>query len=208
MRHNVAGRKLGRTTPHRQSMFRNQLASLVKEERIVTTLPKAKELRPIAERVVTHGKDDTVSARRWVVRWLPDRDLIKKLFTELAPRFAERAGGYLRIVKLGPRSGDGAEMASLQFVDYQPKAAQPAPGTEKGGAAKPAKGAKEAKPAKAKVGGGKANRPAKGEKVERAEREAKAKETPQGKRTKTARDVAAASGESAKKGRAKKGATE
>src|SRR5215203_1869511 len=119
MRHNVAGRKLGRTTTHRLALFRNQLCSLVKDERIITTLPKAKELRPIAERVVTHGKEGTVPARRWVGRWIADRDLIKKLFTEIAPRFVDRAGGYLRIIKLGPRNGDGAEMAALEFVDFK-----------------------------------------------------------------------------------------
>jgi len=111
-------------------MFRNQLASLFTAERIVTTLPKAKELRPLAERMVTQGKKGTVHARRMVGRWLRSRDVIHKLFDEIAPRFAERAGGYLRIVKLGPRLGDGAEMAVLEFVDFElksaPKASAPA----------------------------------------------------------------------------------
>jgi large subunit ribosomal protein L17 len=119
MRHNVKGRKLGRTTSHRLAMFRNQLASLVEKQRIVTTLEKAKELRPIAERVVTQGKRGTVHARRQVRRWLPSRDLVGKVFDDIAPRFAERAGGYLRITKLGPRLGDNAEMAVLEFVDYE-----------------------------------------------------------------------------------------
>ena len=117
MRHNVKGRKLGRTTAHRTAMFRNQLASLVEHERIRTTLPKAKELRPIAEKLVTQGKKDTLHARRQVNRWLPRRDLVKKVFDEIAPRFGERPGGYLRIVKLGPRQGDGAEMALVEFVE-------------------------------------------------------------------------------------------
>lgn len=99
-------------------MFKNQLESLVVHERIVTTLPKAKELRPVAERLITRGKSDTVHARRMVGRWVADRELIKKLFTEIAPRFADRPGGYTRIVKLGPRHGDNAEMAVLEFVDY------------------------------------------------------------------------------------------
>lgn len=120
MRHNQKGRKLGRTTSHRLAMFRNQLASLVEHQRITTTLPKAKELRPIAERLITQGKRGTVDARRRVGRWIPSRDLIKKLFGEIAPRFTERHGGYLRIVKLGPRPGDGAEVAVLEFVDYEP----------------------------------------------------------------------------------------
>ena len=121
MRHAVKGRKLGRTTSHREALFRNQIASLIENERIVTTLPKAKELRPIAEKVITHGKQGTISARRWVLRWIPSSDkqrtMVKKVFDEIAPRFQERPGGYLRIVKLGPRQGDGAEMAVLELVE-------------------------------------------------------------------------------------------
>src|SRR5687768_13336942 len=103
MRHAVSGRKLGRTSSHREALFRNQLQSLVDKERIITTLPKAKELRPIAEKVITRGKHGTVHDRRWALRWLSKRELVKKLFDDIAPRFAERPGGYLRIVKLGPR---------------------------------------------------------------------------------------------------------
>jgi large subunit ribosomal protein L17 len=139
MRHGVKGRKLGRTSSHREALFRNQLQSLMERERIKTTLPKAKELRPIAERVITHGKHGTVHARRWVLRWIPDRDLVKKVFDEIAPRFAERPGGYLRIVKLGPRKGDGAEMALLELVER----AGGAPAVEPVEGRKPAK-----KPAK------------------------------------------------------------
>ena len=117
MRHQIRGRKLGRSPAHRRALFRNQLASLVKEERIRTTVPKAKELRPIAEKVVTQAKRDTVHARRLVNRWIPQRDLVKKVFDEIAPRFSTRPGGYLRIVRLGPRKGDGAEMAILEFVE-------------------------------------------------------------------------------------------
>ena len=127
MRHNAAGRKLGRKTPHRLAMFRNQLASLVSHERIVTTISKAKELRPLAERVVTQGKRGTVHARRLVGRWILNRDLISKLFDEIAPRFSTRPGGYLRIVKLGSRQGDGAELAVLEFVDFQMKKKEVAP---------------------------------------------------------------------------------
>lgn len=118
MRHSVRGRKLGRVSSHRIALFRNQLASLVEQERIITTLPKAKELRPIAERVITQGKSNTVHARRLAGRWVADRDLLKKLFDDIAPRMSTRPGGYLRIVKLGPRQGDGAEMAVLELVDY------------------------------------------------------------------------------------------
>ncbi|MEM1202100.1 MAG: 50S ribosomal protein L17 [Acidobacteriota bacterium] len=119
MRHAVRGRKLGRTTAHRTAMFRNQLASLVEHERIVTTLPKAKELRPIFEKCITKGKKNTVHARRLVRRWLPDRAHVKKLFDDIAPRFADRPGGYTRVIKLGPRKGDGAEMAIIELVDYE-----------------------------------------------------------------------------------------
>jgi large subunit ribosomal protein L17 len=146
-------------------MFRNQLVSLIENERIVTTLPKAKELRPIAEKVITHGKAGTVHARRWVLRWMPNmekrRTLVKKVFDEIAPRFSERPGGYLRIVKLGPRLGDGAEMAVLEFVDRESAAAAPEPVEEKKGkkAAAPKasapKATKKDKPAaKASVQGG------------------------------------------------------
>jgi large subunit ribosomal protein L17 len=115
-----SGRKLGRVSEHRRALFRNQLRSLIIYERIVTTLPKAKELRPIAEKIVTMARDtESVHARRLVGRWLTDRDLIKRLFTEIAPRFLTRPGGYTRIVKLGPRRGDGSEIAILEFVDYK-----------------------------------------------------------------------------------------
>lgn len=119
MRHNKRFRKLGRTSAHRTAMFRNMVASLVQHGRIITTLHKAKELRPVAEKIITRGRIDTVAARRWVRQWLPDRTLVKKLFDEVSPRFTDRPGGYLRIAKLGPRKGDGAEMAVLEFVDYE-----------------------------------------------------------------------------------------
>jgi len=126
MRHAKRGRKLGRTTSHRLALFRNQIHSLVEHGRIVTTLPKAKELRRVAERVVTRGKTNSVPARRWVARWIPDRTMVKKVFDDLGPRFADRPGGYTRIVKLGPRRGDGAEMAVIEWVDYE-KPAEAAP---------------------------------------------------------------------------------
>lgn len=117
MRHGMAHRKLGRTSSHRRAMFRNQLASLIQSERIVTTLIKAKELRPLIEKMVTLGKNDTVHNRRNAARSLDDT-VIQKLFGDISARFTERPGGYTRIVKLGPRRGDGAEMAILEFVDY------------------------------------------------------------------------------------------
>ncbi len=123
MRHAVHGRKLGRTSSHRRALFRNQLVSLMISGRIVTTLPKAKELRPIAEKLVTKGKTGTLHARRQVRRWISDRSVVKTLFDDIAPRFEDRSGGYLRIMKLGPRRGDGAEMAIIEFVDYEPASA-------------------------------------------------------------------------------------
>lgn len=153
MRHNASGRKLGRTTSHRLALFRNQLASLMAAERIVTTLPKAKELRPLAERLVTQGKRGTVHARRMVGRWIPNRELIKKIFDQIAPRFAERPGGYLRIVKLGSRQGDGAELAVLEFVDFQLKrpTAKAAEGGEKADKAKKSEKATESAATEEKV---------------------------------------------------------
>ena len=120
MRHNMSKRKLGRVSEHRRALFRNQLKSLITHERIITTLPKAKELRPIAEKVVTLGRRaDSVHARRLAAQWLTDRDLVHRLFAEIGPRFVSRPGGYTRIVKLGPRRGDGAELAVLEFVDFK-----------------------------------------------------------------------------------------
>ncbi|HWM94986.1 MAG TPA: 50S ribosomal protein L17 [Thermoanaerobaculia bacterium] len=150
MRHAVRGRKLGRTSSHREALFRNQLQSLMESERIITTLPKAKELRPIAEKVITRGKHGTVHDRRWALRWLIKRELVKKLFDEIAPRFTERPGGYLRIVKLGPRQGDGAEMAIIELVERESVAA-PAEAPKETKAKKEPKSAKEKKPAKEKA---------------------------------------------------------
>jgi large subunit ribosomal protein L17 len=119
MQHNRAGRKLRRTTSHRLAMSSNQLASLVTHERIETTLTKAKELRPLAERLVTRAKNDDVASRRHVARWIPDRTTVKKLFEAIAPRFVDRPGGYTRILRLGARKGDAAEAAILEFVDFK-----------------------------------------------------------------------------------------
>jgi large subunit ribosomal protein L17 len=120
MRHGMVNRKLGRTSSHRNAMFRNQLASLVEHERIVTTLPKAKELRPLIEKLITLGKNDSVHARRQAARTLPDDALVAKLFDTIGPRFSTRPGGYTRIVKLGSRRGDAAEMALLELVERTP----------------------------------------------------------------------------------------
>jgi len=137
MRHGMANRKLGRTSAHRSALFRNQLASLIDKERIITTLPKAKELRPQIERLVTLAKNDSQHNRRQAERVVGEDTLIAKLFTTLGPRFNERPGGYTRIIKLGARRGDAAEMAILEFVGYEPKIEE-APAEQKGGAKKAA----------------------------------------------------------------------
>jgi large subunit ribosomal protein L17 len=130
MQHNRFGRKLRRTTSHRLALFRNQLMSVVEHERIETTLQKAKELRPLVERVVSLGKSDTVPARRKVFRWVPNRSLVKKVFEALGPRFTDRPGGYTRILRLGRRRGDNSEEAILEFVDFKFKAREKGPKKE------------------------------------------------------------------------------
>ena len=119
MRHRVHGRKLGRTSAHRKALFRNQLTALFTHERIITTVPKAKELRPIAERMVTLAGTGTLAARRSVAAMVADKKIAKRLFDEIAPRFADRPGGYTRIMRLGRRRGDNAELAIIEFVDYE-----------------------------------------------------------------------------------------
>src|SRR5881392_1795769 len=121
MRHGMVNRKLGRTSAHRAALFRNQLSALIDRERIITTLPKAKELRPQIERLVTIGKTDNIHNRRQVFRVVGDETLVAKVFDTLGPRFAERPGGYTRIIKIGPRRGDAAETAIIEFVGFEPK---------------------------------------------------------------------------------------
>ena len=125
MRHNVAHRKLGRVTEHRLAMIRNQAIALLRHERIQTTMPKAKELRPFVERLITiakrgvaasDAKGKTLTARRLVLAEIPDVEVVGKLFSTLAPRFAERPGGYTRILRVGFRRGDSAEVAQIELV--------------------------------------------------------------------------------------------
>src|SRR5882724_10092252 len=120
MRHGVRLRKLGRTSSHRRALLRSLSTSLFRYERITTTLPKAKELRPFAERLITLARRDDLHARRQVVKHVSDRDVVKKLFDTLGPRFATRPGGYTRTLKLGPRLGDGAELAIVELVGSEP----------------------------------------------------------------------------------------
>jgi large subunit ribosomal protein L17 len=119
MRHRVRGRKLGRTTAHRKALFRNQLTALFTHDRIVTTLAKAKELRPLAERMVTLAGTGSLPARRKALTMVPDKEVVRRLFEEIAPRFTDRPGGYTRVMRLGRRRGDGAELAIIEFVDYE-----------------------------------------------------------------------------------------
>lgn len=117
MRHRYAGRKLNRTDAHRNAMFKNMATSLVEHEVIKTTLPKAKELRRVLEPLITHAKTDSVAKRRLVFARIRDKAAVGKLFTELGPRYKDRPGGYLRILKCGFRSGDNAPMALVELVD-------------------------------------------------------------------------------------------
>lgn len=116
MRHRVKGRKLGRTTAHRMALLRNLVTSFLEKERVRTTLAKAKEARPLAEKMITLAKSGTLHSRRLALRFVRKESAVKKLFDDLGPRFSERPGGYSRIVRLGPRSGDGADMAMLELV--------------------------------------------------------------------------------------------
>jgi large subunit ribosomal protein L17 len=145
MRHRVAGRKLGRTTAHRKAMFRNMVTSFLDKERIRTTLPKAKELRPIAERMITLGKRESLHARRQALAFIKDPGVVTKLFGILAPRFAQRPGGYTRIIRLGSRQGDGAPMAILELLgsEFKSEKADDEKGKKKAKKKKPGDASKE-----------------------------------------------------------------
>ena len=146
MRHNLAHRKLGRVTEHRLALLRNQAIALLRHERIETTMPKAKELRPFVERLITLAKRGVAAgdangkalhARRLVMAEIPDKAVVGKLFATIAPRFAERPGGYTRILRVGFRRGDSAEVAQVELVgsEYNPRAAEVAAAAKE--AAKP-----------------------------------------------------------------------
>ena len=127
MRHQRAGRKLGRDAAHRKSLYANLAAALIEHGRIKTTEAKAKEVRPFVEQLITLGKRGDLAAHRQAVSTLRSKSAAHILFSEVAPRFADRPGGYTRIVKLGPRMGDAAEMVYLELVDYAPDGARSAP---------------------------------------------------------------------------------
>src|SRR4051812_22311723 len=122
MRHGKAHRKFSRRSDHRRAMFANMAAALIKHEQIVTTLPKAKDLRPIVEKLVTLGKRGDLHARRQAIAQIRDLPMVKKLFEVLGPRYRERNGGYIRVLKAGFRHGDSAPVAVIEFVDRDPAA--------------------------------------------------------------------------------------
>jgi len=121
MRHRKSGRKLGRTSAHRDAMFRNMVTSLFEHERIVTTREKAKELRPIAEKMITLAKKGDLHARRQALSYIRSKDVVEKLFTDIQEQFADRKGGYTRILLTGTRAGDSASMAIIELVGYEEK---------------------------------------------------------------------------------------
>jgi large subunit ribosomal protein L17 len=125
MRHQISGRKLNRTSAHRKALFKNLAQALIKNEQIKTTLPKAKDLRPVVERLITLAKKGGLHARRQAIAQLQDAETVTKLMDSLAGRFQGRNGGYTRVLKAGFRYGDNAPMAVIEFVDFQPKAAEP-----------------------------------------------------------------------------------
>ena len=126
MRHQRAGKKLGRSSAHRKSLYANLAGALIEHGRIKTTEAKAKAVKPLAEQMITLGRRGDLAARRQAISTLRSRDVVHLLFADVAPRFADRPGGYTRIVKLGPRQGDAADMVYLEFVDYEPAGSSPA----------------------------------------------------------------------------------
>ena len=178
MRHHKIGRKLNRTSSHRVAMFKNMAASLIHHEEIRTTLPKAKELRRVAEPLITMAKNATVANRRLAFARLRDRDAVTKLFDILGVRYKDRPGGYLRILKFGFRTGDTSPMALVQLVDRPDAAAEPADATAEGSQPKKAKAAnaKPAKTATAKAAAAE-GKPAKAKSAPKAKKAASAKNT-------------------------------
>lgn len=193
MRHLKSGRKLNRTSSHRKAMFRNMVVSLFEHEQITTTLPKAKELRRFAEPLITLGKKPSVANRRLAFSRLRDRQAVTKLFNELGVRFQERPGGYLRILKTGPRASDSAPMAIVQLVEMKQKVQEEIAPTKTKAAPKALADKKPAKKAEKK------EKPAK----EKAAKKTAAKKEPAAKK-KTEKKVAK---KTAKKATAKKTTT-
>ncbi len=192
MRHRKSGRRLGRVSSHRKALMRTLATQFFENEKLVTTVPKAKELRPYAEKIISIAKKETLHARRQALAKLRKRSVVEKLFSDLAPRFADRNGGYCRIVRLGLRKGDAAETALIELIgsEYKPET-KPTKATRKAKAA--AKDAKDKKEAKAEV----AEKKAKGKKTE--EKPEKAEKTTKTAKTAKAKKKPAAKAASAKK---------
>jgi len=131
MRHRVAGRKLNRTTSHRKALLRTMVTEFLENEKIITTVPKAKELRSVAEKMITLGKNESLHKRRQALGYLRKKSVVFKLFDSLGPRFADRNGGYTRIIRLGRRVGDNTELALLEFVDAEETAPKKADAAKK-----------------------------------------------------------------------------
>ena len=125
MRHHRSGKKLGRDPAHRRALYANLAGALIEHGRIKTTEAKAKAVKPIAEQMITLGRRGDLAARRRALSYLRSKDVVHKLFDDVGPRFADRPGGYARIVKLGPRAGDAADMVYLELVDYEPGVTAP-----------------------------------------------------------------------------------
>lgn len=178
MKHRVAGRKLGRTSSHRLALLRNLSRELFANERIRTTLGKAKELRPFAEKLVTLSKRETLHSRRQVLRHIQDREVVAKLFDTISARFAQRPGGYTRIVKLGPRRGDNAEMALIELVGAELKTKVEAPEAKATGAKDKSAGKKPAAERKGRAKKGDAGDEAKAEKAPKTRAAKKAASKP------------------------------
>lgn len=187
MRHRVKGRKLKRTSSHRRATLIALATALLKHKKIKTTIAKAKELRTFVEPIITKAKTDSVAARRYVYNDIKDRDLIKELFGDIVAKIGDRPGGYTRIVKLGQRKGDAAELAIIELVDYSGIVKPKAPKKEKAEGETPkseetkAEAAEEKKPAKAKTAKPKTAKPKKSE----GKKEAKEKTAPVKGKTKT-----------------------
>ena len=143
MRHQRTGKKLGRDSSHRRALYANLTAELIEHERIKTTVTKAKAVKPIAEQMITLGKRGGVHNRRQALAYLRSQDVVHKLFSDVGPRFADRPGGYSRIIRIGPRPGDAAEMVYLELVDFLPE-----PPRER-----PARRAREEEPVEAEAAG-------------------------------------------------------
>lgn len=188
MRHGVRGRQLGRNTSHRRALFRTLVTSVLDKEKIETTVEKAKEIRPIVERMITYGKRGDLNSRRIAASFISTKDVVKKLFDTIAPRFKDRNGGYTRIIRTRRRQGDAAEMAVIELLGAESKPEEkkeekksPAKKTKaeaKAKAEKPAKKEKAEKP-KAKEAKAPKTEKAKEKPKEKAKKKAKEKESPQ-----------------------------